>query len=179
MLINHINYIFFILIINIHVKNSGILKVLPVLLSEHLFYLNQIVMKKFTILFSLVFIAAMSTEVNAQWSNTGNNYTTGTLRVGATIPFSTKKFIARANNTDAVAWLDNINNFGTGLIISAAKDVLRVGSLNNQLGNLLRVNANGVTSLGFATAPTTTTWRLNVNGSAIASFLGHLIRQAS
>lgn len=126
-------------------------------------------MRKFTLLFSLVLITVLGTKVNAQWSNTGNNYTTGTLRVGATIPFSTKKLIVRADNTDAVAWLDNINNFGTGLIISAAKDVLRVGSLNNELGNLLRVNANGVVSLGFATAPAATTWRLNVNGSAIAS----------
>ncbi len=100
-------------------------------------------MRKFTLLFSLVFIVAASTKVNAQWSNTGNNQTTGTLRVGATIPFSTKKLIVRANNTDAVAWLDNINFFGTGLIISSGQDILRLGSQNNQLGNVMMVKANG------------------------------------
>lgn len=127
-------------------------------------------MRKFTLLLAFTAMIVMSIQVNAQdWSDSGNNFTTGTVRIGPSIPFTTKQLVVKANNTDAVALLENINNFGTGLILSAAKDVLRVGSLNNHLGNLLRVNANGVVSLGYSVAPTSTIWRLNVNGSARAS----------
>jgi hypothetical protein len=103
----------------------------------------------------------------SQWSNTGNNLTSGTLRIGASIPYSTKQLIVRADNTDAVTLLDNINNFGTGLIVSAAQDILRLGSLGNQVGNVMIVKANGVTALGHN--PSTNYYRLNVSGYAVAT----------
>lgn len=101
----------------------------------------------------------------SQWSNSGNNLTTGTLRIGASIPFSTKQLIVKANNTDAVTLLDNINNFGHGLIVSAGQDILRLGSLNNQVGNVMMVKANGRIGIN-KTSPNVA---LDVNGSVYSN----------
>ena len=65
------------------------------------------------------------------WNSSGNNLTTGTLRVGPGIPYTTKQFFVRADNSDHVAVFENINSFGNGVIISAKEDPLRVGSLGN------------------------------------------------
>lgn len=126
-------------------------------------------MRKLNLFFAFTAAMVMSIQANAQWSNSGNNLTTGTLRVGPSIAFTTKQLVVKATGFDHVALFENTNSFGNGMIISAAYDPLRVGGLNNQAGNLLRVQTNGITSLGHAVAPTTNLWRLNVNGSAISS----------
>lgn len=112
-------------------------------------------------LFIVGLILFISGSTYAQWSDTGNNETTGTLRIGSGISVSTKKLIIKANSTDAIGLLENINNFGTGLIISAAQDPLRVGGLGNHLGNYFIVTDNGNVGIG----DTNPTYKLDVNGS--------------
>lgn len=128
-------------------------------------------MRKFTLLFSLVAMLAISNQSFAQdhWCWTCNPATNGYVRIGTNAPYTTKQLYVQANNTDHVGVFSNIDQFGNGLIVTAASDPLRVGGYNNFNGNLLRVQTNGITSIGHATPPTTNLWRLNVNGSAISS----------
>jgi hypothetical protein len=123
-------------------------------------YFKSLDMKRKLFMVGLILFISGSTY--AQWSDTGNNETTGTLRIGSGISVSTKKLIIKANSTDAIGLLENINNFGTGLIISAAQDPLRVGSLGNHFGNYFIVRDNGNVGIG-TTNPLS---KFEVNGTS-------------
>lgn len=124
-------------------------------------------MRKFTLLFAFTAAMVMSIQVNAQWSNTGNNLTTGTLRVGPSIAFTTKQLVVKATGTDHVALFENTNSFGNGMIISAANDPLRVGGLNNHFGNYFIVKGNG--KVGVGTTSPNANYTMTVNGGLYAT----------
>lgn len=122
-------------------------------------------MKRTLLLTAFCLIASFS--LKGQWSNSGNNLTTGTLRVGPGIPYTTKQFFVRADNSDHVAVFENINSFGNGVIISAKEDPLRVGSLGNGFGNLMIIKGDG--RVGIGTTSPLAGYKLNVAGSAYIS----------
>ena len=123
-------------------------------------------MKKSLIYVYLILI--VSSPILAQdWSSTGNNATTGTVRIGASIPFGTKQLIVKSNAGDHVALFDNINSSGLGLIVSAQHDPLRIGSIGNHLGNLLIIKGNG--SIGINNTSPSSAYKLDVSGNVNVS----------
>ncbi len=117
-------------------------------------------MKKVLLMITLGIFSIFSAQAQ-QWSNTGNNLTTGTLRIGPSIPFTTKQLYVKGTGFDHMALFENTNQFGNGMIISAAVDPLRVGGLNNHLGNIFIVKGNGRVGIN-KTSPNVA---LDVNGS--------------
>uniref|UniRef100_UPI0040484054 T9SS type A sorting domain-containing protein n=1 Tax=Roseivirga sp. TaxID=1964215 RepID=UPI0040484054 len=114
-----------------------------------------------TTLLLLSILSVLSLPLKGQWSDTGNNLTTGTLRVGVSIPYTTKQLYVTANNTDHVSVFENIDAFGNGVIISAAVDPLRVSGYGALNGNLMIVKGNGNVGIG-TTSPS---YKLDVNGT--------------
>lgn len=117
-------------------------------------------MKKVILMMVLGIGTVFSTQ--AQWSNTGNNLTSGTLRIGPSIPFTTKQVYVKGTGFDHMALFENTNQFGNGMIISAAVDPLRVGGFNNHFGNLFIVKGDG--RVGISTTSPLAGYKLDVNG---------------
>ncbi|GHE53356.1 T9SS type A sorting domain-containing protein [Roseivirga thermotolerans] len=101
-------------------------------------------MKKIIYSFVVLSLCALSNSLFAQdhWCWTCNPATYGYVRIGVNAPFTTKQLYVQANSTDAIAAFDNINQFGNGVMITAAEDPLRVSGFNNYSGNYLIVKKN-------------------------------------
>lgn len=120
---------------------------------------------------SLIYVCLIlfiSSPILAQhWSNTGNNETTGTVRIGTSIPFTTKQLVVTSNAGDHVAAFDNTSTSGLGVIISAKHDPLRVSSIGTYLGNLLIINGNG--TVGINNTSPNAAYKLDVTGNVNVS----------
>ncbi len=105
------------------------------------------------------------TSAMAQWSNSGNNYTTGKVGIGLNNTTGKKLYVRQTSNDHSALFTsDN----GNGVIIHSKVDPLRIGSAGNSSGNLFIINENGTVGIGTGFS-FNTNYKLHVIGSVLSS----------
>jgi hypothetical protein len=108
----------------------------------------------------LILLMLSTFIVKAQWSNSSNNYTTGTVGIGLNNT-SLKMLYVQSNFGDHLGLFENINTGGYGLHLRAANDPLRIVPYSGGSNYLFVVNGNGNVGIGRNTA----SYTLDVNGT--------------
>ena len=99
----------------------------------------------------LIILMLSTFIVKAQWSNSSNNYSTGTLGVGLNNT-TLKMLYVQSNFGDHMGLFENINASGYGLHLRAANDPLRIVPYSGGSNYLFVVNGNGNVGIGRNTA---------------------------
>lgn len=100
-----------------------------------------------------------------QWSNSGNNYTTGKVGIGLNNTTGKKLYVKQTSGDHSAVFESTIGN---GVIISSNVDPLRVGSAGNHFGNHFIIDETGTVGIGTG-FNFNTNYRLHVSGNVLSS----------
>ena len=101
----------------------------------------------------------------AQWSNSGNNYTTGKVGIGINNTTGKKLYVRQTSNDHSALFT---SDDGNGVIIHSKVDPLRIGTAGNSSGNLFIINENGTVGIGTGFS-FNTSYKLHVAGKGYFS----------
>jgi hypothetical protein len=97
-----------------------------------------------------LFFLVASQLAHAQWTNSGFNYTTDRIAIG-TSGWSGKRLYVTGNDADHVAFLENTNSGGFGMVLKAPNDPLRIVPASGSGDYLFVVNGDGKVGIGTST----------------------------